>query len=99
MSIKATIHHRDSVNQNTAKLQLAHSDSLRTHSVQDVFSVHPSFTHQYNRSYVTLYKRRPTSFISKLKSVNLSMLGDVVGVVLWAVSIPFIFSLGAVAVA
>ncbi|MDO5667230.1 MAG: hypothetical protein Q4G44_05345 [Alcaligenaceae bacterium] len=94
MTIKATVRSKDSVNQNTAKLQLA-----RLYSAQDVFSVHPSFTHQYNRSYVTLYKRRPSSFLSKIKSVNLSMAGDVLGVVLWAVSIPFIFSLGAVAVA
>lgn len=92
MSSKATIRSTNSVNKNTAKLQSSH-----THSAQDVFSVHPSFTHQYSRSYVTLYKRRPSSFLSKIKSVNLSMVGDVLGVVLWAVSIPFIFSLGAVA--
>lgn len=94
MSIKSSVRSRNSVNQNTAKLQ-----SALGYSTQDAFSVHPSFTHQYNRSYVTLYKRRPASFLSKLKSVDFSMVADALGVLLWAVSIPFIFSLGAVVVA
>lgn len=93
MSSKAPIRSTYSVNKNTAKLQ-----SSTCYSAQDVFSMHPSFDYQYSRSYVTLYKRRPTSFLSKLKSIDMARVGDVVGVVLWAVSIPFIFSLGAVAV-
>lgn len=82
-----SIHSRSSVNQSTAKLQS-----------EDAFAVHPSFRYQDNRSYVTLYKRRPSSFISKIESVNLSKVGDVLSVLLWAVSIPVVFSLGSMVV-
>ena len=82
-----SIHRANSVNRNSSKLQS-----------QDAFSVHPSFTYQDSRSYVTLYKRRPSSFFSKIKSVNLSKAGDVISVLLWAVSIPVVFSLGSIVV-
>lgn len=82
-----SIHRASSANQTTAKLQS-----------EDAFAVHPSFTYQDNRSYVTLYKRRPSSFFSKIKSVDLSKVGDVVSVLLWAVSIPVVFSLGSIVV-
>jgi|LSQX01.3.fsa_nt_gb hypothetical protein len=93
MTYKATVHGRD--NSKQATLALTTEPSF----MDDVFSVHPSFTHQYNHSYVTLYKRRPNSSLSKLKSIKLSMVGDVLGVVLWVVSIPMIFSLGSMVVA
>ena len=82
-----SIQRANSVNRNTAKSQS-----------EDAFSVHPSFTYQDSHSYVTLYKRRPSSFFSKIKSLNLSKAGDVISVLLWAVSIPVIFSLGSIVV-
>ena len=82
-----SIHRANSVNRNAAKVQS-----------EDAFAVHPSFTYQDNHSYVTLYKRRPSSFLSKLKSVDMSKVGDVISVLLWAVSIPVVFSLGSIIV-
>lgn len=90
-----SIYSRSAENKNTAKLQSQRNASMTS---QDVFSVHPSFTHQYSRSYVTLYKRRPSSFLSKFKNINMSKVGDVIGVLLWAVSIPVVFSLGSIVV-
>lgn len=65
---------------------------------EDALSVHPSFKYQDNHRYVTLYKRRPSSLLSRLKTVDMSKVGDVISVVLWAVSIPVIFSLGSIVV-
>ncbi|KGF31820.1 hypothetical protein [Oligella urethralis] len=93
MSSKAPIRSIYSVNKNDTQLQASRHDA-----VQDALSMHPSFSHQYSHNYVTLYKRRPSSFLSKLKSIDMARVGDVLGVVLWAVSIPFVFSLAAVAV-
>ena len=84
MSSKAPIRSIYSVNKNDTQLQASRHDA-----VQDALSMHPSFTHQYSHNYVTLYKR---------KSIDMARVGDVLGVVLWAVSIPFVFSLAAVAV-
>ena len=65
---------------------------------EDALSVHPSFKYQDNHRYVTLYKRRPSSLLSRLKTVDMSKVGDVISVVLWAVSIPVVFSLGSIVV-
>jgi hypothetical protein len=84
MFIKSSVRSRNSVNHRASNSQTTIN----------------RFTQHYVIDNVSLPKQRHSgaSLLSKLKSIDLSKAADVLGVLLWAVSIPFIFGLGAVVV-